>query len=723
MESTLLIGSVEAGSEAQKRRSVEDYCVLKEASNKRIKGGVDGDVRRVAEMVLVLAAMGKMRGGRAPTDAEKELMAEARDRLVKVCEGFAPKDVFPRDAFGGVIEDLGLSMLKEQRLGFRPPKISISQKLLVSKRKSDKSGHMPTSSGNFQSASPSVCSTAVNSTSLPYQLPTNDIRPVVSNALPLGHLGSAALPRVDRPNLRSDGRSNGLSHASQVQAFHLRNCFTKLQLSYSSYVYSIGMQLYRIFHLAANYSVNSSVRTPTWSMQPPSVSSATIGLDNKVPANISLKVEGTGDVKSGLPSQMMSQTVISPKTAGLPARGANHMQASIGNIHADVGKIVQKLLQPKVSDQRTWIPPSRDYMNKALTCQMCMSTITEIGSVLICDGCEKGYHLKCLQTTNQKGVPRGEWHCGKCLSLSNGKPLPPKYGRVMRNMNTSKLFPNSAVVPSNSSENIGASEEKVVQPKVTVNGNTSMQNIPTGAVENNFNHQISGSKREDAKGMQQNDIISSGGETNDKVSSGRRPNNMMKTSSSACVPPVNSTPDEICNDKNIDLKPNLPAMIEMVPDMSGKSVTLLNAPDDNLRMQNGEANTLQQSLENDFMVRDPQESHDDENLNHKPNLLKEGDGVRDNSSGIVSSSGYTNQWMSPSDGLHAVNWVGDPVQVLDEKSYYTSCSINGHVYKVMDHVLIRFDNDKLIPSKLQPPVSLYTPDKEMDELPIQKLQY
>ncbi|KAL0310978.1 UNVERIFIED_CONTAM: hypothetical protein Sangu_2392500 [Sesamum angustifolium] len=251
-------------------------------------------------------------------------------------------------------------------------------------------------------------------------------------------------------------------------------------------------------------------------------------------------------------------------------------------------------------------------------------------------------------------------------------------------MNTSKLFPNSAVVPSTSSQNIGASEEKFGQLKVTVNGNTSMQNVPTGAVENNFSHQISGSKREDAKGMQQSDIISGRGETNDKVSSGRCPNNMMKASSSACVPSVSSIPDEIY---------------------------------DNLRMQNGEANTLQQSLENDVMVRDSQESHGDENLNHKPNLLKE-----------------------------------ESVQVLDEKIYYTSCSINGHVYKVMDHVLIRFDNDKLIPSKLQamwednlsskkwvtvkhcyfpgdlpeavgrpcllensePPVSLFTPEKEIN---------
>lgn len=123
------------------KRAPEELDVFADASPppKRSRGVSDrrlaGDVRKVGEMVLVLAAMGKMRGGKGPTDVEKELMAEARARLAKVCEGFAPKDVFPRDAFGGVIEDLGLNKLKEQRLGFRPPKMSIADKLLVSKRK------------------------------------------------------------------------------------------------------------------------------------------------------------------------------------------------------------------------------------------------------------------------------------------------------------------------------------------------------------------------------------------------------------------------------------------------------------------------------------------------------------------------------------------------------------------------------------------------------------
>lgn len=137
------VDTPEARSEpVGEKRAAEELDVLQDASPpppKRSRGGsgrrLVGDVRKVAEMVLVLAAMGKMRGGKGPSDVEKELMAEARSKLAQVCEGFAPKDVFPSDAFGGVIEDLGLNKLKDQRLGLRPPKMSIAEKLLVSKRK------------------------------------------------------------------------------------------------------------------------------------------------------------------------------------------------------------------------------------------------------------------------------------------------------------------------------------------------------------------------------------------------------------------------------------------------------------------------------------------------------------------------------------------------------------------------------------------------------------
>nr|DAD32593.1 TPA_asm: hypothetical protein HUJ06_011444 [Nelumbo nucifera] len=50
-------------------------------------------MKRVAEIVLVLPALGKMRGGRSTTAVEKGLMAEAREKLVEMCEVLAPRDV------------------------------------------------------------------------------------------------------------------------------------------------------------------------------------------------------------------------------------------------------------------------------------------------------------------------------------------------------------------------------------------------------------------------------------------------------------------------------------------------------------------------------------------------------------------------------------------------------------------------------------------------------
>ncbi|XP_073124395.1 uncharacterized protein [Henckelia pumila] len=674
-----------------KRLAVEDG---EGSPPKRVKEGggvvVEG-VKKVAEMVLVLAAMGKMRGGKGPTEAEKELMADARDTLVKICQGFAPKDVFPRDAFGGLIEDLGLNKLKEQRLGFRPPKISIAEKLLISKRKMekaedfslpsmphssqnlpgnsgqsvenrsalhpartsqlDKSSHMTMLSG-IQSTTPLTYGTAATSTSLPYQLPTSEIRPMGSSALPSSHLGSTALPRVDRSNPRSDGRSNGSTHVSQVPA---------------------------------NLSSNATARTPAWSVQAQSVLSAKIG-DNKGPVNMSLKVEGAADIKSGAVPQTRVVTV-AQATAGPLSRGTNNVHAPhMGNTHAEISKIVQKILLLQGSERPTWIPPSRDYMNKALTCQLCTSTITEIDSVLICDGCEKGHHLKCLQTTNLKGVPRGEWHCGKCLSLSNGKALPPKYGRVMRNATPPKAPSNSAAGPSNLSQTIGASGAvKGGPPNVAVNGSISMQIVFTEVEVNSYDSQISGTTREDSRGTQKNDVSSTVGRTDNKISSGNDPNNVMKTSGSGSVLSANSVAEKTCGEKVVETSPNTPLKCEIAPHSSDNFQVMVNARDGNQDQPNAEAKPLKKSLQNNPTAAGS-------------NQLNKQEVLVNSSANISGDTWVINQDRSR---LHAVNWVGDPLQILDEKTYYSSCCINGHVYKAMDHVLVRFDNEKLVPSRLQ----------------------
>ncbi|XP_042460226.1 PHD finger protein At3g20280-like [Zingiber officinale] len=116
-----------------------------------------------------------------------------------------------------------------------------------------------------------------------------------------------------------------------------------------------------------------------------------------------------------------------------PTQGFAFLHApSLYTNHNEIGKSVQRILQSKVLDHPNWIPPSSDYMNASLNCQICKNVISDIESLLVCDACEKGNHLKCLQSYGSKDIPKAEWHCPSCLASSNGKTLPPKYGRVTR---------------------------------------------------------------------------------------------------------------------------------------------------------------------------------------------------------------------------------------------------------------------------------------------------
>lgn len=129
-------GSVASPGIGDKRRvsGGEDAGSLPPSPKKARSGA--GDLGRVAEIVLVLSAMGRMRGGRDPTEVELGLMAEARERLAAICETLAPKDIVAGDSIGRVIEDLGLNgKARDQRMGFRVPKLSIAEKLAFTRRK------------------------------------------------------------------------------------------------------------------------------------------------------------------------------------------------------------------------------------------------------------------------------------------------------------------------------------------------------------------------------------------------------------------------------------------------------------------------------------------------------------------------------------------------------------------------------------------------------------
>lgn len=136
LESVEVTSAVKQKRDAEESRDVEGEGEGESAPPPSKKRRFDEEVNRVAEIVLVLSALRRIRGGKPPTELELELMVEAKSKLVDMCQEFSPKDIIGRDAIGAVIEDLGLNgKLKDQRLGFRAPKLTISEKLSLGKRK------------------------------------------------------------------------------------------------------------------------------------------------------------------------------------------------------------------------------------------------------------------------------------------------------------------------------------------------------------------------------------------------------------------------------------------------------------------------------------------------------------------------------------------------------------------------------------------------------------
>ncbi|XP_008227014.1 PREDICTED: uncharacterized protein LOC103326553 [Prunus mume] len=781
----------------------------------RLGPNSEKDLRRVAEIVLVLSTMAKIRGGKKPTEPEIGLMGEARSKLVELCEGLAPKDIVARDAIGAVIEDLGLNgKLKEQRLGFRGTKLTIAEKFSLTKKKmeeskkysaqpatypspplktnfnaaaethgmshtvrmipTDKPSHAPIS-GGFPVSSSVVHVSTVTPTSAQYQLPTNEVRAsMVSSGLPSSHLGrdssSPALPRVERAQFRSDGGPNGPSFAFQVQA---------------------------------NSSANHPpVNAPTWSVQ---TQSAKSGTEYKVPNHTSIKAEGNAGMSMPqmTPVAARDQNIrpfVSQTASGnlpgvqQPLQQMHFVQApSLPNNHNEIAKIIQKLLQPQPPEHPTWIPPSRDYMSKALTCQSCQITITEVEGVLICDACERGYHIMCAQSANQRGIPRGEWHCMRCLSLSNGKPLPPKYGRVMRSNIQVKIPSNTAGIQMSSENKLGALDPKVNQQKITANGSSAFQN-PAHIGSGGSNHVESAldPKISNAKEFEQNNFPSSNKNMDERPFSGSfssserlsQPKDTSESSrsderpsESKAEPPADSSNKDTdesdhsqpssnpqvvdsaalpncskisnakecqqnnfpSSNKNMDERPfsgscssserlsqpkdtsessrsdERPSESKAEPpaDSSNKDTDKFDnsQPSSNPQVVDGAAlpNCVEvpskKCDDHNHALKDPDISHSGGNPDYSLRYdIKRDDqgGAQANTceSSVASGRALDHSGLS-TDGLNAVQWIGDAVQVNDEKLFYCTCCVDGVMYKLQDHALFHSSLGKLIPSKLQ----------------------
>lgn len=638
--------------EAGEKRPIEngEVSVLK-----RQRCGTPGGMKRVAEIVLVLSAMAKMRGGgRDPTDAELGLMAEAREGLVEICEGLAPKDIAGRDAIGAVIEDLGLNAKqKEMKLGFRMPRLTISERLSIAKKKIEESKKFQASA-----AQPLQTGVAASSTPMPHHLSTSEVRAsTVTSALPGSHFGrDSSSFNFARPQVNS---------SLQGSAAH------------------------------------SLVNAPTWSIQSQPGGLTKPGQENKALNHNSAKFEGPDVSMSsrmtlhGARDQTYRPFITQSSSGTLPAHSVSHVQIPPAvNNHNEIVKIVQKILQPKVPEHPTWTPPSREYMTKSLDCQTCKLAINEVETVLICDACEHGFHLKCLQPHTQKVIPRGEWHCARCLSLCNGKPLPPKYGRVMRSISTTKAPSSMALGQSNTSgaqssseKKAGNPEAKVNHPKVLENGRSGLQALAVPGTAVNSVQPASDPKIPNGK-----NLSSSGKQIDQGASSGTFTDNEP------------SVHPQITESSTNEGKGDIESKSQPSDTLSNANMEGSDNPQSSDCMQNVEIEKqnsdipLNENNEVKSTVEDAGEAHieADGDCGAEIKQCKQELTCEDS-----ASSEVTNHAKVSSDSLHDFEWIGNVIQAGEEKKLYQSCCIGGVTYKVHDHALFHLSSDKVVPSKLQ----------------------
>lgn len=628
-----------------------------------------------------------------------------------------PREVFPVGAFGTVMEDLGLDKARERKgLEFRPSaKLSIAEKIVYTKMKFEKAeanslhsakqsvhglqtntsvlsesrgatdtakmlpsdkakpAPAPVPAGVLHPGSPAVHASATNPASLPYQLPASDVRkPVVSsgllNSLP-GKSSSPSLSRVERPPFRLDQRSNG--YMSPMQG-HAR---------------------------------------PALSQHAQSTSLAKPGTHNQVMPQYMVKPQGTGKVEGAThmaTSRMASQAaaprpLINQTMSALQPSMNQHMprtnagQTSLpSNTHTEISKIVYKFLQQYIPKSPAWNPPSRDYMNKSVTCQVCKLAIVDVENVLVCDACENGYHVKCLSTQNLKTIPRGEWHCFKCLALIDGKPVPPKYGRVTRNMTA----PKPAVL-SCPEKKTGISSNKANQPKLMANGSSELQSSPASRM--NASNSASYVNTPDSRAMQETDTSVSKHIMDDQSHPGSCQNEhvILKVATAPLSSSVELSHEEKLRYELKEDAPQKPS--ETVTKVLDRVQSSSNIQDNGLKVsQCNDGVPPKQCYDNQLAAKKVDNfeiitSHDD-NLNVDIKQDKKGVACLDL---VENSKDHVNNFArSSSDGSNFVDWIGDVAQVADEKTYYSSCCINGNVYKLQDHALF-LCNDKQMPSKIQ----------------------
>ncbi|XP_020588064.1 uncharacterized protein LOC110029917 [Phalaenopsis equestris] len=706
--------------------------------------GKDEELRRVAQIVMVLSAMVEMRAGKEPTAAERALAAEARERLVRLCEEVRPKDLFSSEAVRVIVEDLGLNRSRGPAQALRPPKMSICERVQHTKKKMEESRDH-TASGHSSlpySASLSASSEIHGS----QKLIAGKSNPTVLTA---GSFSNNSAVHI--PALCSSITSMKQTLTSESHTALAKSSFGKDTSSIStSSVEAVNQRLDARINGPTYFTIIRPNAAANYLMEktPASGISTSAALATQSQASI---LQGNHEVKAIQASHQMKRT----RDTKVPVVQATQINMGMGNQpsqnlkfvpvpsfisnHNEIAKTVMGVVRTKVPDCPNLPLPSTEYMTKPLNCQVCKTIITDVESLLVCDGCEYGFHLKCLQIHGNRTIPKVDWHCPKCLSENNGKPFPPKYGRVTRS------FPS--VLTTSSGDGTSLVEKNGETPEAKLNHLKSMKNenlSSSSAVQassldekrpgEGMDSGTSINQLEETSGLATVTPEAQIGISND-LTAGKLPEtetekhasdsqsmnfdklpeemsltaSEMQRSISEPIPDTKERPEYLCSNHKLEtvveiacqsqLTSNLQAIEEANSAISAKST-------DDLMPKTSTAITDD--------LKDISKSSEGF-TNQVLEVSQEGEHRSEMTCGQILGNVSDSGNSSFVEDLHKFEWVGDILEIVDNRTYYKSCCINGYIIKLQDNVVVSSNKQNFYPAKL---LSLWEDDKVWSKLAI-----
>ncbi|KAL2634725.1 hypothetical protein R1flu_006204 [Riccia fluitans] len=391
-------GKENAPEKTAKRGAEEESTAEKPAKkNKKndvlfsVPDAVEAVLGSTAEIVVVLAGMAEMRAGRPFTSLEKDLAAVAYQNVSTLVSKVAPNVLVSKQALDTMIRDLNLKKMAQTRkekqarakaLAEAEAKAKAKMAEAEAKLKAEEIARMKAKAeaDAEERKQAALIAAAAVATS-----PVKDAKPVAAltpSATPPGQPAQALSPPVE-PKISSAS----LTAPSSIQGHTSAQDISQLEATPEK---------------TARESSPSQQSSITPLGRPP-------------------KVRGRSKKDSIAP------TLLSPDYL-------EYIQSSVPETqrpqvtHKQLCIAVQQFIQeqmPHASQIPEAIPPS--YISASTPCQICRMVAKETTTVIVCDSCDKLFHVKCVQpNSHTKGVRKGDWNCPQCLS--GGRSYREKYG-------------------------------------------------------------------------------------------------------------------------------------------------------------------------------------------------------------------------------------------------------------------------------------------------------